>query len=140
MVNGPQWAFPLPHPPTHSEVSCFLCPRFSIQVSEGLSQLEWASLTGAHLFAFPSSSSGFSFKLFPSFPCCWISCSVVFLSLDNFSFAFIFLHTHTHTFACTPSFHFSCFLLCSYHFEILETLSCSSLGFTKSGPQKSTTS
>lgn len=115
MVNGPQWAFSLV-PSTHLQSPASSALQFSVQVPEGLSQLEWTRLTEARLFAFLSSSFGFSFKLFPSFPSCWISCSVVFLSLssDSFPFAFIFLHTHT--------LHFSYFLLCSYHFEILETL------------------
>lgn len=64
-----------------------------------LSQPEWTRLTGDHLFAFPSSSFGFGFKLFSSFPYCWIFCSV-FLSSDNFPFAFIFLHTCACTHTC----------------------------------------
>lgn len=78
-----------------------------------LSQLEWTSQTGAHLFAFPSSSFGFSFKLFPNFLSCRISCSVVFL---QFPFCF---HIFTQTPEHSP---LSPFFLLSYHFVVLQRL------------------
>lgn len=85
---------------------------FSIQDLKDLSQLDSIRLTGAHLFAFfPSFSFGFKVKL-----------DFLLLFFSPFLqtiFAFLFLHIHT----CTHAFHFSGFLLRSYHFEILESAS-----------------
>lgn len=121
MVNGPQWALPCCLPQL-VPYSLFFSASSSCHPSlflRALSQAEWPRLMGAHLFAFPSSSVGFSFKLFSSFHSFWISCSVVFLSSDNFPFAFTFLHTrHTYAHMCVAGLF--PFILCFYHCEILE--------------------
>lgn len=99
-----------PQPILESPASFVLC--FSIQDLENLSQLDCTSLTGAHLFAFfPSFSFGFSFKL--DFLLCYFS--------PFFFRPFLPSCFYKHT--CTYALHFSCFLLCSYHFEILEPAS-----------------
>lgn len=99
-----------PQPILKSPASSALC--FSIQDPECLSQLDCTSLTGAHLFVFfQSFSFGFRFKL--DFLLCYFS--------PLFFRPFLPSCFYTHT--CTHALHFSCFLLRSYHFEILEPAS-----------------
>lgn len=98
---NPYWHFLLPLPSSSWSKIWGFCP------------IQNTSLTGARLFAFPSSSSGFSLKLFSSFSSCWISCSV-FLSSDSFPFAFVFSHTHTETQNMLSSFVTLSLLLLSF--------------------------
>ena len=119
MANGPQWASPLVAP-THSEVSCFLCPPVLCPRSWGFCPNQngpvWQELIYL-LFHLPPLGLVLSFfpaSLLAGFP------ALLFFSLQTISLLLSYFHTHTDTHTCCPLF--SPFLLCFYHFEILKRL------------------
>lgn len=89
--------------PTVSAVPCLWSPP-PPKVLRALSQPEWTSPTGTHLFAFPSSSVGFSFKLFSQPPLLldFLLCCVSLFRQFPFCFH-IFTHGHASAHVCAPA-------------------------------------
>lgn len=118
MTNGPQWASPWVAP-THTDISCFLCPPVPGPRSEGFVQSRtpvWQALIYL-LFHLPPLGLVLSFfpaSLLAGFP-------ALFFSLQTVSLLLSYFHTRTQRHkTCCPIF--SPFLFCCYHFEILKRL------------------